>query len=298
VSKIGISPEKKAMIIAAVTSFVLIVLKVTVGIFSGSVAVLASAIDSVLDLLMSGFNVFAVHQSEKPADHVFNYGRGKIEALAAVIEGTVITMSGLFILYASIKKYISGEDVQYLDTSIFVMLISLMITISLVTYLKHVSKTTNSIVLRAESLHYQTDIYTNGVILLALVLIYFTEWKSVDAVMGAGISLYIIYSAYGIIKEGVLMLLDASLDEDIIENIKGIIESENKVEGYHFLRTRRSGKINIVDVHLVFTTEISLLVAHMAGDNIEEKIRDLAEDEEWLLNLHLDPYDDSQGEHF
>ena len=286
------------MIVASITSFILIILKVTIGLMSGSVAVLASAIDSVLDLLMSGFNVFAVHQAEKPADRAFNYGRGKIEALAAVIEGTVITTSGLFILYASIKKYISGEETGYLDISIFVMLISLVITLMLVSYLKHVAKTTNSLVLRAESLHYQTDIYTNAVILIALVVIYFTHWNVVDAIMGALISLYIIYSAYGIIKEGVLMLLDAALDEETIDKIRDIIESEKKVEGYHWLRTRRSGKINIVDVHVVFNTEISLLDAHMAGDNIEEKVRNIDENEEWLFNMHLDPYDDSLGQHF
>jgi len=96
--------QKKATVVASATSTLLIFIKLTIGIMSGSVAVLASAIDSVLDLIVSMFNSFAVTKSEQPADQTFNYGRGKIEALAAVIEGTVITMSGFYIFYEAIRK--------------------------------------------------------------------------------------------------------------------------------------------------------------------------------------------------
>ena len=91
--------QKKATIVASATATLLIVLKLFVGILSGSVAVLASAIDSVLDLIVSAFNYFAITKSEQPANQKFNYGKGKIEALAVVIEGTIITVSGLFIFY-------------------------------------------------------------------------------------------------------------------------------------------------------------------------------------------------------
>ena len=91
--------QKKATIIASATATLLVVMKLFIGILSGSVAVLASAIDSVLDLIVSAFNYFAISKAEQPADEKFNYGKGKIEALAGVIEGTVITISGLYILY-------------------------------------------------------------------------------------------------------------------------------------------------------------------------------------------------------
>ena len=123
------TPQKKATVVSSSVAAVLTLIKLVIGFASGSVAVLASAIDSVLDMFVSIFNYFAISNSEKPADKTFNYGRGKIEALASVIEGTIITISGLFLLYQAIQKAINGEISQYLDISIYVMIISLIITI-------------------------------------------------------------------------------------------------------------------------------------------------------------------------
>jgi cation diffusion facilitator family transporter len=285
--------QKKATIVSSATAAILIIIKLTIGILSGSVAVLASAIDSVLDLIISAFNYFAINKSEQPADKTFNYGKGKIEALAAVIEGTIITMSGLFILYHAIKKAYVGEETTLLGSSILVMAISLVITIALVMFLNYVAKKTNSMVIKSDALHYKTDVLSNGAILISLVLIYSTGLHLIDAIMGVIISVYIIYSAYEIIKEGVYVLLDASLDKEIVDDIKNIIESEEQINDYHYLKTRKSANTNFVDVHLVFNDGISLLKAHTLGDKIEDNIALLNEEEEWVINVHLDPYDDS-----
>jgi len=285
--------QKKATIVSSATAGILIIIKLTIGILSGSVAVLASAIDSVLDLIISAFNYFAINKSEQPADETFNYGKGKIEALAAVIEGTVITMSGLFILYHAIKKAYVGDETLLLGSSILVMTISLVITIALVMFLNYVAKKTNSMVIKSDALHYKTDVLSNAAILISLVLIYTTGLHLIDAIMGVIISIYIIYSAYEIIKEGVYVLLDAALDEEIVNNIKNIIEAEEQISDYHYLKTRKSANTNFVDVHLVFNDGISLLKAHTLGDKIEDEVAQLNEDEEWVINVHLDPYDDS-----
>jgi cation diffusion facilitator family transporter len=285
--------QKKATVVASATASILIIIKLTIGILSGSVAVLASAIDSVLDLIISAFNYFAINKSEQPADKKFNYGKGKIEALAGVIEGTVITMSGLFILYQAIKKAYLGDETTYLGSSILVMFISLIITIALVLFLNYVAKKTNSMVIKSDALHYKTDVLSNGAILISLILIYTTGFGLIDSIMGVIISLYIIYSAYEIIKEGVYILLDAALDEEIVNEIKTLIENEKRISNYHYLKTRKSAHTNFVDVHLVFNDGISLLAAHGIGDQIEDKIMKINEEEEWVINAHLDPYDDS-----
>jgi len=285
--------QKKATVIASLTSSLLIVLKLAIGILSGSVAVLASAIDSVLDLIVSLFNFFAITKSELPADSTFNYGRGKIEALAAVIEGTVIAISGLYIFYASVVKYIEAESTKMLGISIAVMLLSLFITIALVIYLNRVAKETNSLVIKSDALHYKTDIYSNGAILAALVMVQVSGFEVIDSIVGALIAIYIISEAYKLIQEGVYVLLDGALEEEIVLGIKNIIGSEKGVTGFHFLRTRHSGNVNYVDVHLVFTPDILLLEAHRASDRIEDKIKRLDDKNAWVMNIHLDPYDDS-----
>lgn len=285
--------QKKATVVSTGTAGILIILKLTIGILSGSVAVLASAIDSVLDLIISAFNYFAINKAEQPADKTFNYGKGKIEALAAVIEGTIITMSGLFILYHAIKKAYIGDTTELLGPSIMVMAISLVITFALVMFLNYVAKKTNNMVIKSDALHYKTDVLSNGAILVSLILIYTTGLDLIDAIMGIIISVYIIYSAYEIIKEGVYVLLDAALDEEIVEEIKNIIETEEGINDYHYLKTRKSANTNFVDVHLVFNDGISLLKAHSLGDKIEDKIASINNEEEWVINAHLDPYDDS-----
>jgi len=289
--------QKKATVVASATSALLIFIKLTIGIMSGSVAVLASAIDSVLDLIVSMFNFFAVTKSEQPADKVFNYGRGKIEALAAVIEGTVITMSGLYIFYEAVRKAFGGEETKLLETSIIVMLISLVITIALVTYLNYVAKKTNSMVIKSDALHYKTDIFSNAAILVSLVLIHFTSWQIVDSIIGGLIAIYIIFEAYKIIKEGVYVLLDGALEDKQVKHIEHILERDDGLTSYHFLKTRTSGHNNFVDVHLVFTSDIALLDAHRISDRIEERIALLDPTREWIMNMHLDPYDDSDAEH-
>ncbi len=286
--------QKKATVVSSSVAAFLTLIKLAIGIASGSVAVLASAVDSILDMFVSVFNYFAISNSEKPADNQFNYGRGKIEALASVIEGVIITMSGIFLLYTAIKKYFSNEVSSYLDISLIVMVISLFVTIGLVAYLNAVAKKTNNMVIKADALHYKTDVWVNASVLVSLVAVYFTKYEIIDIIIGAGISIFIIYSAYELIEDGILVLLDRALDENVSLKIIEIIEIEKKVNGHHLLKTRGAGENNFVDVHLVFDSIITLIDAHRITDRIEEKIIKIDNTKDWIINIHMDPYDDSE----
>ena len=286
------TPQKKATVVSSSVAAVLTLIKLIIGFASGSVAVLASAIDSVLDMFVSIFNYFAISNSEKPADKTFNYGRGKTEALASVIEGTIITISGLFLLYQAVKKAMSNEVSQLLETSIIVMLISLVITISLVLYLNYVAKKTNSMVIKADALHYKTDVFSNGAVLISLILVSLTGYEIIDVIVGGGIALYIIYSAYSLIHEGILVLLDRAVDEELVSKIEEIIKQNDKVNTYHLLKTREAANQTFVEVHLVFNCLITLMEAHKASDSIENKIKKLDSRRDWIINIHMDPYDD------
>ncbi len=284
--------QKKATVVSSSVAALLTAIKLVVGIMSGSVAVLASAVDSVLDLFVSLFNYFAISNSEKPADDTFNYGRGKIEALASVIEGTIIAVSGIFLFYQAVKKSFSGETSQYLEISLIVMIVSLIITVGLVMFLNSVAKKTNNMVIKADALHYKTDVYTNGAVLLSLALVYITEIEFIDVLVGGGIALFIIYSAYELIEEGVMVLLDRAVEDEKVEQIVSIIESEKQVNDHHMLKTRQAGSDIFVDVHLVFDCVISLMDAHRVADRIEDKIMMIDKEANWVINIHMDPYDD------
>lgn len=287
------SLQRTATIVSSITAFLLLIIKLIVWFMSSSISILSSAIDSLLDLFVSIFNFFAIKKSEKPADNHFNYGRWKIEWLASFIEWVIITLSWFYILYESINKLITWEKVEYIWIWIIVMLVSVTITGWLVYFLEYVAKKTESLVIKSDALHYKTDLYTNIWILLALAWIHFSWIHQIDSIVWIIISLYIIYSAWELIEEWYLNLLDVSLSDNDVEKIKKYIGDEKLVNDYHFLRTRASWKFKFVDVHLVFNPTIKLIDAHNSSDRIEDKIMLLDDKKTWIINIHLDPYDDS-----
>jgi len=288
------SAQKKATVVSSSVATILLIVKLSIGIASGSVAVLASAIDSLLDMAISLFNFFAIKKSEEKPNEVYQYGKGKIQAIAAVIEGTVITVSGLYIIYVAIEKLIAGSETSLLTPSILAMIFSIIVTYLLVQYLMKISKETGSIVIKADALHYKTDLWSNAAVLLSLGLVYFTDIHSIDALFGLGIGVYIIYSAYEIIVEGVEILLDKSLEGEIVAELGEIISNHPEVTSYHWLKTRTDGSTNFVEFHMVLRPNMLLLEAHRIADEVEDKIMELDTNKKWVITPHFDPYDDEE----
>ena len=289
-----ISPQKKATLVSSSVATLLVFVKLSIGIASGSVAVLASAIDSLLDMIVSIFNFYAIKKSEENPDDAYQYGKGKIQAIAAVIEGTIISISGLYIIYEAIKKLNNKSVTILLEPSIWVMIFSIVITYVLVRYLLRIAKQTDSLVIRADALHYKTDLWSNAAVLLALGLVYFTGIDAIDALFGLGIGVYIIYSAYEIIQEGVEILLDRALNSEVVENITDIISKHPEVTSYHWLKTRTDGMTNYVEFHMVLQPNMLLLEAHRIADQIEDKIKQIEPNKRWIITPHFDPYDDEE----
>ena len=288
------SPQKRATLVSSSVATLLVLIKLVIGIASGSVAVLASAIDSLLDTLVSLFNFFAIKKAEENPNEVYQYGKGKIQAIAAVIEGTVITMSGFYIIYVAIEKLTHESETNLLIPSILAMLLSIIVTFLLVQYLLKVAKKTDNLVIKADALHYQTDLWSNAAVLVALGLVSLTGLDAIDAIFGLGIGIYIIYSAYEIIQEGIGILLDRALEGDMVANIGAIISKHPEVSSYHWLRTRTDGSTNFVEFHMVLRPNMLLLEAHRIADEIEDKIMKLDKIKKWVITPHFDPYDDEE----
>jgi len=286
------SPQKKATLISTFVATLLVFVKLSIGIASGSVAVLASAIDSLLDTLVSLFNFFAIKKSEENPNEVYQYGKGKIQAIAAVIEGTVITVSGVYIIYVAIEKLTHKSETNLLTPSIIAMILSIVATYLLVQYLLKVAKKTDNLVIKADALHYQTDLWSNAAVLLALGLVWITDIDAIDAIFGLGIGIYIIYSAYEIIQEGIEILLDKALDGNIVASIGEIISKHKEVSSYHWLKTRTDGSTNFVEFHMVLRPNMLLLEAHRIADEVEDAIYKLDKNKKWIITPHFDPYDD------
>ena len=147
-------------------------------------------------------------------------------------------------------------------------------------------------VIEADALHYKTDMLSNIAVLLSLAVVGYTGVELVDVLIGAGIAFYIIYSAFELIKKGVLVLLDRALDDELVLEIEKVIVATDRVNGFHLLKTREAAHQTFVDVHVVFDHLITLVEAHKVSHKIEAKIKRLDQGRSWIINIHMDPYDD------
>lgn len=289
--------EKRAPIIATSIALFLAIIKFIVWIISGSVALLSSAIDSLLDSWVSIFNYFAIKFAQDPADREHNYGHWKMEAIAAAIEWTIITLSGFYIVYASIIKIITPKELEYINWTIIVMIVSIIATWWLVFYLNSVYKKTWNIVIKWDSLHYKMDLFTNITVILVLIILYFFPSLSwIDWIIWLLIWIYIIKEAYSLIKSWITILLDTAIKEHSqIEKIINTFVINKKIDWFHDLKTRSSWSHDkFVEFHLVLPPETTIFESHKIWDEIEDKIREISEDYNWNFIYHLDYFDDSK----
>ncbi len=187
--------KTKAAKVAMSVAFCLAVSKAAVGFLTGSLSILSSAVDSILDIAASFFNFIAIKKAEEPADTGHQYGHGKYEAMATFIQSIIIFVSGLFILLSAWDKFIHNKHPEVSSAGFVVMGISIAATIFLTIYLRYVAKKEKSSVLEADAMHYSIDLYTNIGILAALFIIKLTGWTVIDSIVAALVAIYIIFSA-------------------------------------------------------------------------------------------------------
>lgn len=265
---------------------VLIVAKAVAWWLSGSVSLLAGLTDSLLDGAASFLNLLAVHYALRPADDDHRYGHGKAEALSGMAQALFIAVSGCLIGFQAVERIQNPEPINAAGVGIAVMLLSLALTVVLLTLQHKVVKETGSAAIRADSLHYRSDLLLNVGILTALVLAWF-GWQSLDAWFGLGISLYILWSAFQIARETIAVLMDEELPVDVSAHMLELACSVPGVLGAHDLRTRISGNHWFVQLHLELPGNLTLSVAHGISDRAAEAIHREYPKAEVLV--HADP---------
>ena len=264
----------------------LIVTKAIAWWLSGSVSMLAGLTDSLLDGVTSFLNLLAVHYALRPADDDHRYGHGKAESLAGMAQALFIAVSAVLIAFQAIERLKHPEPISAPWIGIGVIVFSLVMTVALLVLQHRVVKATGSNAVRADSLHYRSDLLLNGSILVALVLASF-GWPQLDAWFGLGIAGYILWSAIQIARQSFSVLMDEELPADVSQNMLELACSVPGVLGAHDLRTRISGNIWYVQLHLELPGELTLSVAHDLSDRAAEAIERRYPQAEVLV--HADP---------
>lgn len=254
--------------------------------FSGSVSLLAGLTDSLLDGAASFLNMLAVHYALRPADEDHRYGHGKAEALSGMAQALFIAVSAGLIALQAIQRIQHPEPLGAAGLGIAVMVLSLILTMALLWLQHKVIKETGSTAIRADSLHYRSDLLLNFSILLALTLTLF-GWQQLDAYFGLGIAVYILWSAFQIARETVSVLMDEELPTDVSQHMLELACGVPGVLGAHDLRTRISGNRWFVQLHLELPGSLTLSVAHALCDQVENAIHQQYPKAEVLV--HADP---------
>ncbi|EIW1348676.1 CDF family cation-efflux transporter FieF [Klebsiella pneumoniae] len=257
----------RAAIAATAMASALLLIKIFAWWYTGSVSILAALVDSLVDIAASLTNLLVVRYSLQPADEEHTFGHGKAESLAALAQSMFISGSALFLFLTGIQHLVRPEPLQAAGVGVVVTLIALVST----TFQRWVVRKTQSQAVRADMLHYQSDVMMNGAILVALGLSWY-GWHRADALFALGIGIYILYSALRMGYEAVQSLLDRALPDEERQDIITIVTAWPGIRGAHDLRTRQSGPTRFIQIHLEMEDNLPLVQAHVIADQVEQAI--------------------------
>lgn len=271
---------------AVVAASLLIIVKLIAWIMTGSTSILAALTDSLMDVTTSIINLLAIRIALQPADDEHRFGHGKAESLAGLAQAAFISGSAIFLMFNGISALVNNRQIVATDVGIAVMLFSVLVTFSLVLFQSYIVKKTGSMAIKADSLHYRTDIALNGAVLLALILAGL-GWNWADGVFAMAVSIYILHGAWAIGMQSIDALMDKQLPQSEEQQIAQMAYSIEGVRGIHDLRTRQSGSTKFIQLHLELDDEQSLFEAHNKADRLEALLEKVFPQADILI--HLDP---------
>ncbi|WP_220719249.1 cation diffusion facilitator family transporter [Agarivorans litoreus] len=272
--------------VATCVAVTLLVIKSAAFLYTGAVSILASLIDSLMDIAMSLVNLLAVRYALQPPDKEHSFGHGKAEHLAGLAQAAFIAGSALMLMFGGVSELLHPKAIEHSTVGITVMIVSTVITFALVMFQRYVIAKTNNAVIKADSMHYAMDIYMNIAVLVALLLSFY-GWFWADGLFAVLIALYICYGAFGIGKESVQNLLDRQLPEAFQKQVIDSALAVDGVLGAHDIRTRQSGQTKFIQLHLELDDKLSLYDAHKIADEVEDAM--MAEWPEADVLIHQDP---------
>lgn len=268
--------KKLAAGVSILSNVLLTLLKIIAGIISGSLSVISEAIHSLSDFAASILTFFSVVKSSRPADEDHPYGHGKYEDMSGFIEGILIIIASLFIIYEAAKKIITGIPGEAENAlGIAVMFIAVLINIIVSSLLFTVAKKTNSISLYADGEHLRTDIFSSLGVLIGLILIKITGYTVLDPIIALLVAAFIYRTGYTISKRALMRLLDYSLPCEDIDKIKQIVNEFSDLVKLkeNGIKARQIGPAIDIDLILQFPSDTPICACHNVCDEIEKRIQ-------------------------
>jgi cation diffusion facilitator family transporter len=286
--------KSRAALVSVASNTSLVILKLVIGIFSGSVSIMSEAIHSANDLVAALIAFFSVRISDRPADSEHPFGHGKAESISGVIEAALIVFAAVWIMVEAVRKIIliynhEGGELEHLGWGTAVMIISVVLNTLVARYLFKVAKREDSVALEADAHHLSTDVYTSLGVAGGLALVWITDWHIIDPIVAILVAMLIFSIGWKLTVAAGKHLMDSSLPESEVIEIEKIVKSEPRVVSWHRMRTRKSGSQRHIDFHIVMPAEATLVQAHEIADELEKLIAQRFAPANVVI--HVDPYD-------
>ena len=240
---------------------------------TGSVAMLGSLADTALDVLASVITLLGVRWAAMPADAEHRFGHGKAEALAALVQVILITLSALGIAWRSIQRFSDNQGTTGFESGVVVSVAAMFATLALLWYQRIVIRRTGSVAIATDNVHYQSDLLLNFSVIAALGRDQLLGWKMADPGFGLLIAAWLMYGAWRAASHSVDQLMDREWDDEARERLIGLIKSHPELHGIHELRTRRSGGHDFIQFHIWLEPNIGLIEAHRIMDEVEAVVK-------------------------
>lgn len=270
--------EHNAALISLVVGSALMLIKFVAYLFTGSSAIFSDALESIVNVIASGFALWAVNFSYQPADRTHPYGHGKIEFVSAMLEGSMILLAAAVILTQAIVGFYRPQPIDHLASGILLVAAAMLINGGLGVFLIIRGKRHNAIALKADGEHLLSDAITSAAVLVALVLIKFTGWVILDPVCATLVSIYVAWMGVSLVRHSMGGLLDEQdLKDDhdlraLLDRHIGPAAVEPRICSYHKLRHRHTGRYHWIDFHLVVPANWGIQKAHEAASTLEHEI--------------------------
>lgn len=272
----------------------LVVLKLTVGIYVGAVSLVSEALHSGVDLIAALIAFWAVRTSDLPPDVEHDYGHGKYENISSAVEALLIVMAALGIVHEAIVRWNDGSSPQFLECGIVIMCVSVVVNYWVSCRLMKVAHETGSQALEADGIHLRADIWTSVGVLIGLGLIKLTGFYWLDPVIAIGVAAIVFRAGWNMVIQSVRELTDASLSDEDEERLGRIFCAHSEVLGFHCLRTRKSGSYRLLDVHILFDGAMPLSKVHEICDELEKKVHE--EFGAFDVLIHAEPAEGAEDE--
>ena len=286
--------KSRAAWVSIASNATLIVLKLVVGIVSGSISIVSEALHSSSDLVASVIALFSVRRAARPADPSHHYGHEKVENVSGVVEGLLILAAAIVIAFEAVAKLLHGVHLDHVPLGIAVMSISAAVNLAVSKgYLYPVARRTDSAALEADAAHLLTDVYTSAGIAGGLVLVQLTGYEWLDPVLAIAVACLITWTSWRLVSHSTRILLDEALPDDELEELREAV-AEHRGElivGYHKLRTRRAGSKRHIDLHITVPDQMTIGEAHDVAEHIETDIAERIPNCEILVHIEPSTHD-------